>query len=172
MNDAREAQLAAMPKAIADQMRKLDEKRAAIEAAKKTREAAALLPQGPDALLKAEQEALKKLERDEADAVAWIGALGKYGKGRVGKLTTSEGMIILRVMTEAELDAGAARVGPLQGNAQVTIVYRELALDQVVHPTRDRVREMCAARPGIWNQIYQLRDALADGDEAALEGKV
>lgn len=156
---------------VNDRLRAIAERKAQLEAAKKTREAAAALPPSPEDALRAEEEQLARMEREEADEAAWQSALVKHGKGRVGRIRTVEGSIIVRTLTLAESDASGHRIGAAQDSATKTMIGRECTLDVVVYPARDRVRAMCEARPLLWMKLYEVRDALALGEEDALAGK-
>ena len=149
----------------------LQERRAAAEAARAQRAAAESLPPSPEQLLKAEEEEIARLEREEADAAAWQSARQKYGKGRVAMVPTPLGAIILRVMSLGEQDTSGQRINALDDAGQKNTVAREVTLDTVVHPSRDKVREITTTFPGLWVRLYQARDALAVGEGEKLQGK-
>ena len=149
----------------------LQERRAAAEAARAQRAAAESLPPSPEQLLKAEEEEIARLEREEADAAAWQSARQKYGKGRVAMVPTPLGAIILRVMSLVEQDTSGQRINALDDIGQRNAVGREVTLDTVVHPVRDKAREITTTFPGLWVRLYQARDALAVGEGEKLQGK-
>ena len=165
--------LASLPEAMRARFAQIAEREAQLTAAAATREAAAKLPPSPEQLLAEAEEALAKEQRTEADAAAWEAARAKYGKGRVGKIPTVDGAIIMRVPTIAEKDAAGIRLeGVPEGQVGTRVaVAREASLDLVIHPSRDVARALCDRWPGVWMKLYELRDALCSGEEDALVGK-
>lgn len=159
-----------LPENIAARLKQIEEQRAQLAAAAATRAVAAALPPSPEQLLREAEEALAREQRQEADAAAWADALTKYGRGRCGRIATVDGAIVMRVATGAESDAASARVSGAP-DAQRVAVARECTLDLVVHPSRDKARAICDRWPGVWLKCYELRDALASGEENALVGK-
>lgn len=146
------------------------EQRAQLAAAAATRAAAAALPPSAAALLAAEEEALAKEAEREAGEKAWADALAKHGRGRVGRIATVDGAIVMRVATGAENDANVNRIGSAPEGLR-TSVAKECTLDGVVYPSSARAREICERWPGVWLKMYELRDALMSGEEDALTGK-
>jgi len=146
------------------------EQRAQFAALAATRAAAAALPPSAADILAAEEEALAKEAAREAGEKAWTDALAKYGKGRVGRIATVDGLVVMRVATGAENDTNVNRIGSAPEGMR-TAIAKECTLDGVVYPTRDRAREICERWPGVWLKMYELRDALMSGEESALTGK-
>lgn len=159
------------PPQIAEKLRQIEARKAAIDAERATRAAAENLPPSPEDVLRAEEENLARMEREEADERAWRAALAKYGKGRVARVHTPAGIIIMRAMTLAEQDANGARIASLDDDMQRTIVAREVTLDAVVHPAKDAARDVTTRFPGLWVRLYAARDALSVGEVDALTGK-
>lgn len=160
--------------AIAERLRAIAERKAHLVAAKATREAAASLPPSPEEQLRAAEEELARLEREEADERAWAESLAKHGKGKVARVPTRRGAIILRARGGAQMDADAARIASAKetgGAAAVTAVARECLLDQVEYPSKDAVRKMLEEMPGHWSSMYSARDALDFGEAEDLAGK-
>lgn len=159
------------PPHIAEKLRQIEARKAAIEAERATRAAAESLPPSPEDVLREEEEKLARMEREEADAKAWRDALAKYGKGRVARIQTPGGMIIMRAMSLQEQDRGGARVAGIEDDMQRQIVAREVTLDYVVHPARETAEALTSRFPGLWLRVYAARDALAVGEADSLSGK-
>lgn len=167
--------LLSIPDAQLQRFRAIGERQAQVAAARATREAAAKLPPSPEDILREEEEALARAEREEADAKAWGEAMKRYGRGRVGHFDTPKGRIILRTMTLAEQDAHAARLAGAEAYQLRVEIGRESVIQSVVpsgsHPSGDAVRATLTEYPGLWGRAYDLRDALAEGTAEELMGK-
>lgn len=163
----------AVPPAIAEKLRIIEARKADLAAARATRAAAESLPPSPEDVLRSEEEALARMEREEADEQAWRAALAKHGKGRVVRIPTPGGIIILRARTGAQVDADAARIGGVQNaGGDVITVARDCLMGQTVHPTLERAGTILEVTPGFWTTLYQARDALDFGQAEDFMGKL
>ena len=160
-----------IPPHIAEKLRLIEERKAALAAERSTREAAESLPPFFEDMFCEEEETLVCMEREEADAKAWRAALSKYGKGRVVRIQTPDGLLVMRAMTLQEQDAGAVRIGGIEDDMQRQIAAREVTLDYVVHPAREKAAATTTRYPGLWVRLYAARDALAVGEADSLSGK-
>lgn len=157
--------------AHADRLRFIEERKAQLEAAKKTREAAAALPPSPEDVLRAEEEQLKRMEVEEADEAAWQSALVKHGKGRVARVRTVAGDMVFRVQTGQEVDAAGDRITAAPDARSRALVTKEVYLGPLVHPAPARAREILELWPGRWEDVFNTVQALNAGRVAELEGK-
>lgn len=169
--EAAKSIFAEIPEAARERFAKIAEQRAQLAAAASVRATAASLPSSPDQILRDAEAALAREQREEADETAWADARAKYGKGRVGRLDTSEGAIILRVMSLAEQDRSGARITAMPEGIERAVVVRECTLDTVVYPARARVSEITSMYPGLWVRIFELREQLSVGEAERIEGK-
>lgn len=160
-----------LPEDAIAKLRTIAEKRGHLKAARATREAAAALPPSPAQLLADAEALLAREQRDEADESAWSAALQKYGKGRVGRIRTLDGAIVLRATTAIEYDETGRRVSAFDDAARRSAVVKEAAIDGAVHPSKDVLRAILDKYPALWNRMYELRDALMEGVENELLGK-
>ncbi|MFO0588837.1 MAG: hypothetical protein U0441_14905 [Polyangiaceae bacterium] len=129
------------------------------------------MPPSPEEILRAEEEEVARLEREERDQEAWKSLRAKHGKGRVALIQTPMGAIIMRVQTLAEQDAGGQRINALENETDRLSVVRETTLDCVVYPSREDARKVTDAFPGLWVRLFQARDALSVGESERLTGK-
>lgn len=171
MSEREQDPKADFPPQIAEKLRQIEARKAAIEAERATRAAAESIPPSPEDVLREEEAELARMEREEVDAKAWRDALAKYGKGRVARIQTPDGLVILRTMTLQEQDANGHRVAALDDDVQRTMIARDATLDTVVHPSKESVRNITTRFPGLWVRMYAARDALAVGEADELAGK-
>lgn len=160
-----------LPPEIADRLRAIKERQAQIEASKATRAAADALPPTPEELLRAEEEKLARMEREEADEKAWRELRAKHGKGKVARIPTPLGDIILRARTMAEADSDHKRIVAAREGGVSETVARETILEKVVYPTQDKARKILECAHGYWVDIINARDALDRMECEDLAGK-
>lgn len=171
--------LQAMEAELAAEMKRLDDAKAAREAAAESPEAKALAMK---AKLDAVRAAREAEERALTDDRAWLDAVAKHGQ-RVKRVHTSAGDIILRANTAAEVDAVQARAeekaaaamesgDAVRANADSIKAYREgIFTTNLVHPTIGAARAIVEKFPGVWGELYNARDMLNRGPiEAAGKG--
>lgn len=116
--------------------------------------------------LATKREARMKLEREAADDVAFADAVAKFGgPARVGRLRTVEGSFIFRPMTEAEIEVTSIKARKVEDDEQRKKVHKAAVLGTIVHPARDKVESVLRDHPGLWADIYRVRDALISGIE-------
>jgi hypothetical protein len=138
--------------------------------------------------LAAEERRRARLERDAKDEVAWTKAVEAHGEAHVGRVYTESGSVILRTMTEVEVDAVRARANRVSNDAlmkegvepsarmaladrQATAAYRAgLAEKARIHPDLVTFNRITAEWPDAWGDLYALRDKLNRG-RAEAEGK-
>jgi hypothetical protein len=125
------------------------------------------------------KRAREAAEVEAADAKVWA-ALSEKHAGRVRRIYTEGGSIILRAMTEAEVEAVEARARGVaaaaleagddkRAEADAMKAYREgIFTKALAHPTADRARAILAAFPGAWLDVYAARDELNRGRREAL----
>ncbi len=171
MAEERETAAPKFPPDVEERLNAIRERQSAIEAERANRAEALRLPPSHEDMIRAEEAKLAAMEREEADEKAWLAALAKHGKGRVARVTTPDGIIVLRCMTLSEQDECGARLDGLDNQGQRLTVSREMTLDTVVYPARDVVRDRTSKYPGVWTRLYAARDALAVGEVDTIMGK-
>jgi hypothetical protein len=142
--------------------------------------------ESPEAKLAAQRQRLAEAKRtreaaevEAADAKAFAELAEKHG-GRVRRIYTEAGSVILRAMTEAEVEAVEARARGVaaaaldagddkRAEADTVKAYREgIFTKALAHPTADKARAILAAFPGAWLDVYSARDELNRGRREAL----
>lgn len=141
---------------------------AALMTAQAARDAA---ESSPAAVIRKMQAEADAAQRELADDAEFEKAETQYGRGRVARLRTVEGSILLRAMTLEETDKAEARAAALQAPAERTTVHREALLDLVVYPSVAEVRKRVQKYPALWSILYVARDRLITGVEEEHEGK-
>jgi hypothetical protein len=118
------------------------------------------------------REARELAERTRADDAVAHTLEEKHGKGRVGRVETVEGAILMRPATETEMDAAALRASKdgLSALDQEKI-FRSAILATVEHPARSKVDATMARYPGLWPKVIAERDRLISGVRSDLEKK-
>lgn len=168
--EAAKSIFADIPEAARERFAKIAEQRAQLAAAATVRATAANLPPSADQIIQEAEAALVREQREECDEVAWAEALAKHGKGRVARVETPDGCIIMRTVTLREQDMFVERLAGVSGSGRLTVA-REYTLDTVEYPPREKVRAVTDKFPGIWEHLYAARNALADGEVARISGK-
>jgi ribosomal protein L17 len=113
--------------------------------------------------IQAKRAVREKLERDANDELAFEELASKFGKHRVARIRTVEGAIILRPMTDVEIDVTSIKARAMETDAQKTKVHKAALLGTVAHPSKERVEKLLADYPGLWGDLYQARDAIISG---------
>ena len=118
-------------------------------------------PQAILARAREEQEAAEELraslERATIEDLAWGELRKQYGKNRVKRLDTKEGMVVVRAPKEQEtIDQGLAMVDIAP--AERAIVARNYLASLVVYPQSKpdeppKVREYAEKWPGLWDDL-------------------
>lgn len=159
-----------------------DEERAALEAAEQelaqataaleaereheraAQESPAALIAERKAALEAKRAELARLEQNRLDAAALAKAEAKYGKGRAILIETPAEGIVLRPLSEREIDVSSARMAAdgLSSIDREKIARSDL-LATVAYPEKDKVRELISRWPGLWQRMIEAREALIDG---------
>lgn len=147
---------------------------AALLAQEQEREAAAAAPEAVIAALRAEA-AVKRAARElaererKADRV-YAEACVTYGEERTARVRTIRGSIILRPMTMDEVDAATLRADSLKKMDLVKLGRSQIRA-LTLYPPADVLKEWTDAFPGLWNDLYQARDAIAAGVREDAEKK-
>lgn len=157
--------------AIADRLRAIAERKAQLEAAKATRVAAASLPPSPEEALRAEEEKLAQMEREEADERAYLEAVKRHGRGRVARVRTVSGDLVFRVQTGNEIDDGGDRITAAPDARVRALITKEVYMGALVHPAREAASAILESWPGRWEDVFNTVSALNAGRVAELEGK-
>lgn len=118
------------------------------------------------------REARELAERTRADDAVFFSLEEKHGKGRVGRVETVDGAILMRPATETEMDAAALRASKdgLSALDQEKI-FRSAILATVEHPARSKVDATMSRYPGLWPKVIKERDQLISGVRAEVEKK-
>lgn len=107
----------------------------------------------------------------EADA-AFVKACDEHGPDRVGRIRTVEGSVIIRAMTGDEVDRSMS--APTEGLSrleQVKLARAEIKR-LLVYPAPEVLEERAQKRfPGLWTELFFLRDLLTSGVRADIEKK-
>ena len=136
----------------------------------------ALAPTGAAAINAAKRAEIDKIRADrlaaeqakrDADDLATLES--KYGKGRVGRIPTVDGVFYLRPMAEAEIDRSEARAAGLTKIEEKLNAAKQATLGTVVHPTtpdkeaRAKAATHLASYPGDWGAFFGERDRIITG---------
>ena len=125
------------------------------------------------------KRAREAAEREAADEKAWAELEEKHN-GRLARIYTEGGSIILRGMTEKEVALIQARVDGLVESALDAKDPKRAAADSIkgyqegvfrsalVHPDVEKARAILSTFPGAWNDVYAARDLLNRGRREAL----
>ena len=137
------------------------------------------------------KRAREAAETEAADDAAWATLTERHGS-RIGRVYTESGSLILRALSEAESNAIQARVDGVvraaleadppderRAAADSIKAYQEGILTMsLVHPApvpvgnsvgaSPKARAIVAAYPGVWGELYALRDELNRGRRVAL----
>jgi len=130
----------------------------------------------PEAMLIAARTKVEaaRLDRERAeqavlDEAAWRAAITQYPENRLMRIPTERGLLILRPMTGLEVDVANERARNLERELEKLSIHRRALRDTVLHPAKpsdgkpDRFDQILADFPGLWETLYQARDALIIG---------
>jgi hypothetical protein len=120
--------------------------------------------------LSAKRAAREKQERDAADDLAYDVAVKELGESRVARVRTVEGSIIMRPLTDVELDVAIHRS---EGKTELDKVkiHKEAVKKTVRHPSPEKFTQIVGKYPALWGDLYEARDALISGREEEREKK-
>jgi len=126
------------------------------------------------------KRAREAAETEAADDAMWASLCEKHGEGRLRRIYTEMGSIILRGMTEQEstavdlraqsVTASALEKGDEQRALRDTVkIYQEaISTKAALHPKPEKIKEITASYPGLWMDLYAARDELNRGRRVAL----
>lgn len=147
---------------------------AALDALEAERAEEAARPEAMIAAVRAEaatRKAARELaERErEADRV-YAEACAKHGEERTARVRTIRGSVVLRPMTMDEVDAATARADSLKKMDLVKLGRSQIRA-LTLYPSAEMLKEWTDAFPGLWNDLYLARDAIAAGVREDAEKK-
>lgn len=165
-----EAQRAELIAAQADLAQEIDE----LADAEAARQALANAPEAIIAATRAEaaqKRAAAELAKRElvADGV-YAKMCAEHGEGRVGRLITKEGSVILRPMTLAEVDAATMSAKDLKG-LDVIKFGREQVKSICVYPSAEELNRLADRYVGLWGELFGVRDAISQAAREDTAGK-
>lgn len=94
----------------------------------------------------------------------------EHGEGRVGRLITKEGSVILRPMTLAEVDAATMGAKDLKG-LDVLKFGREQIKSIAVYPSAEELDKLADRYVGLWSELFGVRDAISQAAREDTAGK-
>jgi hypothetical protein len=124
------------------------------------------------ATVRAKREARELAERTRADDAVFASLEEKHGKGRVGRVETVDGAILMRPETEMEMDAAMIRAGA-EGMSVLDQekTLRAAILATIEHPARGKVERTLSTYPLLWGAVVKERDRLISGVREAVQKK-
>lgn len=118
------------------------------------------------------EEVRKNLERATVDDMKYRELRTKHGRGRVGKLDTKGGMVVLRAPSDKEATEHGLEVTNCDNAADREALARQYLVRLCEHPSKEKILDIAGKWPGLWADLNGLQDRLMSaraGDEIPLD---